>query len=267
MDAKHYISSIARDMRIFALMQRYMWKEVLVYRTSALFLLFAVSLGPLINFTFITIIYTVSSGISGWSYYQLLLLGGVSSTAISIMYYFVQPWGLTNLMKEGGLDIYLTRPYSPYLTVLALGNPYSLSGAGTGIIIIIYSMVHLGMTFLQITEFIVMLALGLAVLVTFMVIFSLGVYKLMRSANWTHSLINIFNEFASYPLTIYGVLGVFVLSFVIPVGIATYYPVAILSGKLGTPTLAGMAAISIVFIYIFKRLFYRELEDYTSAHG
>ncbi len=264
---KYNLDGIARNVHIFALMQRYMWKEVMVYRASALFLLFAVALGPLINFTFITIIYTVSSGIAGWSYYQLLLLGGVSSAAISIMYYFVQPWGLTNLMKEGGLDIYLTRPYSAYLTVLALGNPYQLSSAGTGIIIIIYSMIHLGMTALQAAEFVVMLALGLAVLVTFMVIFSLGIYKLMRSANWTHSLINIFNEFASYPLTIYGVLGIFVLSFIIPVGIATYYPVAIFSGKLGISTLAGMAAISIVFIYIFKRMFYRELKNYTSAHG
>jgi ABC-type uncharacterized transport system permease subunit len=112
-----------------------------------------------------------------------------------------------------------------------------------------------------------MLALGLAVLITFMVIFSLGVYRLMRSANWTHSMINIFNEFASYPLTIYGVLGIFVLSFIIPVGIATYYPVAIFSGKLGISTLAGMAAVSIVFIYIFKKLFYMELKNYTSAHG
>lgn len=256
-----------RDMHIFMLMQHYMWKEVLAYRVSSLFLLFAVALGPLINFAFITIIYTVSSGIGGWSYYQLLLLGGVSSLAVSIMYYFVQPWGLTELMKEGGLDIYLVRPFSPYLTILALGNPFSISGAGTGALIIAYSAMHLGIGPLQALEFIIMLILGTAVLVAFMVVFSLVIYRLMRSANWTHSLINIFNEFASYPLTIYSILGVFVLSFIVPVGIATYYPVALLAGKLGFTTFALMALMSLVFIYIFKRLFYTELKDYTSAHG
>ncbi|EQD33499.1 ABC transporter permease protein, partial [mine drainage metagenome] len=225
MSMGNYFVRIARDARIFMLMQHYMWKEILAYRISSLFLMFAIALGPLINFVFITIIYTVSNGIGGWSYYQLLMLSGVSSVAISMMYYFVQPWNLTNLMRDGGLDIYLVRPYSAYLTVLALGNPYSISSAGTGIIIIVYSMLHLAMPALQVIEFVAMMAIGIAVLVTFMVIFSLAMYKLMRSANWTHNMINIFSSFASYPLTIYGILGLFVLSFIVPVGIATYYPV------------------------------------------
>ena len=256
-----------RNIRVFLLMQWYAAKEVFAYRISTSFTMVAIAFGPLMNFVFITVIYSVSSGIGGWSYYQLLLLSGVASLISSMAWYFASPWTLVNLMKQGGLDIYLTRPYPPYLSILSLGSIYSASSAFTSIAIISYALANSSISLIPAIEFFVAIAFGLAAFISFLLVLTMILYSLFKSARWTQNLMNVFSEFSTYPLTIYGVMGVFIFSLLVPIGIATYYPVAIIYGKTGTLTFFAIVAFAIVLIAFFRMLFERYLKNYTSAIG
>lgn len=256
-----------RNLRIFMLMQWYAAKEVFAYRVSASFTMVAVAFGPLINVVFITVIYSVSSGIGGWSYYQLLLLSGVASFIIYMAWYFANPWTLVNLMKQGGLDIYLTRPYPPYLSILSLGSIYIASSGFTSIAIIAYALANSSISFMPAIEFFVAIAFGLAAFIAFLLVLTMILYSLFKSARWTQNLMNVLGEFSTYPLTIYGVMGAFIFSVLAPIGIATYYPVAIIYGKTGTATFIAIMAFAIVLIVIFRKLFDIYLKNYTSAIG
>lgn len=267
MQGSRFIRSQVRNARVFLAMQLYAWKEVLAYRASAIFLLLAIAVGPILNFIFITVIYSVSSGIAGWSYYQLLFLSTMSSFIISMLNYFSSPRAIVALMRQGGLDIYLTRPYSPYLSSLALGSIYSLSGAFTSVAIIAYALLNIGPSAASLLEFVVVTAFGLAAIISFMMVFTMVVYSLMRSARWAGNLMNVFGEFSSYPLQIYSIIGVFVFSLLIPIGLAIYYPAEILLGRVNAWVSLAIVLFEVVLIYVFRKAFYHYLKNYTSAIG
>ncbi|MCL4372017.1 ABC-2 family transporter protein [Candidatus Marsarchaeota archaeon] len=262
-----FIRSQARNARVFLAMQLYAWKEILAYRASAVFVLLAIATGPLLSFIFITIIYSVSSGIAGWSYYQLLFLSSMSSFILAMLNYFSSPRAIVALMRQGGLDIYLTRPYSPYLSSLALGSIYSLSSAFTSVAIIAYALFNIGPSVPALLEFVIVAAFGLAAMISFMMVFTMVVYSLMKSARWSGNLMNVFSEFSSYPLQIYSVIGVFVFSLLVPIGLAVYYPAEILLGRVNAWVALAIVLFAVVLIYVFRKAFYHYLKNYTSAIG
>ena len=216
---------ILRDMRYALLSQYYEWKGFFVYRTQ-LVIWMAYSLVNLAySYIAVAVIYGVSSGIAGWSYYQMLFLVSVSVIALNALSYLVEFGYINQLLRYGGIDPYLVKPYGKATILLSLtGNVSSISAVIGGFAIMAYSASNIGFSPATFVAFVVLMAFGLVTLVLFSLMLTLLAYHLLKSSETVYNLMSFMGQASKYPLSVYGVLGQLVFTIVLPLGLASYYP-------------------------------------------
>jgi ABC-2 type transport system permease protein len=81
------------------------------------------------------------------------------------------------------------------------------------------------------------------------------------------SILDTVFEFTRYPLTIYGGFLQFVLTFILPFSLSSFYPVEALLGRLNMWLLVPITGASILFVLFSTMMFKLGLKKYTSAGG
>ena len=172
--------------------------------------------------------------INGWNYGQLAFLYGLSviSHALS-MIFFVQGWFMGWFVIEGEFDRYLTRPlgvlYQFFFTNI---NVFGITDLIPGIIVFIYGCIkcEIEVTFLFVISVIIML-IGATLIRG-------GIYILLGSTSFhTRSAVDfgqytqeIMDKTTMYPISMYPESLQFILTYLIPVGWVSFYPVSSLLG-------------------------------------
>ena len=172
--------------------------------------------------------------INGWNYGQLAFLYGLSviSHALS-MIFFVQGWFMGWFVIEGEFDRYLTRPlgvlYQFFFTNI---NVFGITDLIPGIIVFIYGCIkcEINVTFLFVISVIIML-IGATLIRG-------GIYILLGSTSFhTRSAVDfgqytqeIMDKTTMYPISMYPESMQFILTYLIPVGWVSFYPVSSLLG-------------------------------------
>ena len=160
--------------------------------------------------------------INGWNYGQLAFLYGLSviSHALS-MIFFVQGWFMGYYVIEGDFDRYLTRPlgvlYQFFFTNI---NIFGVTDLIPGILVFIYGCVKCEVT------------------VNLLFVLQVGIYILLGSTSFhTRSAVDfgqytqeIMDKTTMYPLSMYPESMQFILTYLIPVGWISFYPVSALLG-------------------------------------
>jgi ABC-type uncharacterized transport system permease subunit len=86
----------------------------------------------------------------------------------------------------------------------------------------------------------------------FLLMLTLLSYVLFNSAGYMQWVANIASTAARYPLTIYGLPGILLFTVGLPVGLASFYPSALVFGKVSaelTALIIGVEALSIALYY------------------
>lgn len=172
--------------------------------------------------------------INGWNYGQLAFLYGLSviSHALS-MIFFVQGWFMGWFVIEGEFDRYLTRPlgvlYQFFFTNI---NIFGITDLIPGIMVFIYGCIK--------CEVSVTFALVLSVLVMLIgaTLIRGGIYILLGSTSFhTRSAVDfgqytqeIMDKTTMYPISMYPESMQFILTYLIPIGWVSFYPVSSLLG-------------------------------------
>lgn len=172
--------------------------------------------------------------INGWDYGQLAFLYGLSviSHALS-MIFFVQGWFMGWFVIEGEFDRYLTRPlgvlYQFFFTNI---NIFGITDLIPGIIVFIYGCIkcEINVTPVFVLSVIVML-IGATLIRG-------GIYILLGSTSFhTRSAVDfgqytqeIMDKTTMYPISMYPESMQFILTYLIPVGWVSFYPVSSLLG-------------------------------------
>ena len=172
--------------------------------------------------------------INGWNYGQLAFLYGLSviSHALS-MIFFVQGWFMGYYVIEGDFDRYLTRPlgvlYQFFFTNI---NIFGVTDLIPGILVFIYGCVkcEVAVNLLFILQVVVILV-GATLIRG-------GIYILLGSTSFhTRSAVDfgqytqeIMDKTTMYPLSMYPESMQFILTYLIPVGWISFYPVSALLG-------------------------------------
>ena len=172
--------------------------------------------------------------INGWNYGQLAFLYGLSviSHALS-MIFFVQGWFMGWFVIEGDFDRYLTRPlgvlYQFFFTNI---NIFGITDLIPGIIVFIYGCIksEVKVTFLFVLAVIIML-IGATLIRG-------GIYILLGSTSFhTRSAVDfgqytqeIMDKTTMYPISMYPESMQFILTYLIPIGWVSFYPVSSLLG-------------------------------------
>jgi len=262
------IKEIRRHLHLLWLLQTYTWKTAMAYRMQYLFWFLNYVLQVIMTFIFITIIYQVSNGIGGWSYPQMLLLSATTLIVIGMAKYFIDISWVSQGLMNGNFDTLLTKPMPDYLTFFTSTNSSgAFGGIISGIVLFAYAASQLSFNILNVVDFAVMISLGSVVAILFVMVAIIGSYSFFKGGGWVNWMFNIISNITKYPLSIYGIAGSLIFTFVIPIGFANYYPVEALSGKISTMEIAVLIVFSLTMIYLLSRTFNRLYKSYSSGMG
>lgn len=262
------LNEIAESVRIFYLMQLYAWKGVVAYRLQFIIGFLDYVGYPISTLIFVYLLYSLSSGIGGWSFYQMVFLAGTISIVRFGTKYLVKPSNLVNALQSGEVDTYLIRPYSKFLAAISqFGSKTTIGSVFGGIALIVYASSSMAFTVASAMEFVVMLLLGTFAVTVFIMFLLLASYRLFAGGEWVDRMLNIVFNANEYPISIYGIMGSLLFTIVLPVGIAIYYPASAFMGKISGIEIAAVIVISIAIILSSRWLFYKSFEKYTSGGG
>lgn len=212
--------------------------------------------------------------INGWTYGQLAVLYGLSviSHALS-MIFFVQGWFMGQYVIEGEFDRFLTRPMSVlYQFFFTQINIFGVTDLIPGIFVFAYGCdkIHFLWTISNVLCILGML-IGATLIRGGIYIFLGTTSFFTRSANdFGQYTQEIFDKTTMYPISMYPESFQFILTYIIPIGWVSFYPVSGLLG-IGTQvsTLSGVVGLTIVIgilVMIIAGLFFRfGLRSYESA--
>ncbi len=252
----------------FLLNELYAFKYFLIYRLqSAIWIVYS-AFTSLYGLITLTIIYSVSSGIAGWSYYQILALSSTATIAVSVLYVVINPWMMVQNMREGRMDTHLIRPYGTITILLSsFSDVTAVGGLPTGAAIFVFAMLHISVSVLSFTAYLAMVVAGTVALILFVLMFTLLSYHLFKSANFVNRLIGVLSTAGSYPLNIFGSFLLLVFTVVLPIGIASYYPPEVLFGKLSAVTYAEVLIVILVVAFASYKASQALIKHYASGGG
>jgi ABC-2 type transport system permease protein len=243
----------------------------MVYRWNFLFKMIGIILVDIFTPIMVIIIYSLTNGIPGWSFYEFILLTAIFITVMGIWHALFSgiSWLTTFLVQHGEFDNILVRPYNTLVYLMTRG--VDIEGFGevlAGIIIMLFAISKLSTPIALINVFYMMAVVLLALIFTFsmsVIVASLSIRFVKAS-----SLLDLFyhtSDFGKYPIVIYGASGVFFFTFIVPFGLAAFYPAQALLGKLPFDLFLKLAGVTIVILFLSLKFWNHSLKLYSSAGG
>lgn len=260
--------TILDDVSFYLLTSYYALKAFFGYRVQASFYLVQNFLSLLFNLISVSVIYSVSNGIAGWSFYQLLFLTNLSSLAFGIVLLLSNPGALPRILRQGQLDNFMPRPYGLLTLVMANSGLQSQLATVLGsILILAVSAAHLSFSFLDLSGFLLLFFAGIAAFIMFLEMLSLLSYSLFKSGSYIKQTINSLSNFGRYPLSIYGTATTLALTLLFPIGLASYYPAQAFFGAISIVPYISFLLIAVAFTFVFHRAFTHFMRFYESGGG
>ncbi len=192
--------------------------------------------------------------LNGWNYNEILLVYGLITLAKSINHMFADNlWTLGwNYIRAGGFDRFLVRPINPLFHLLA--DRFCQDGIGNflvGLALVIKSSITLQVAWtpLKLLMLFVAVVSGGFIFIALNLLTSVASFWIVNSIPITRLVFDN-HLFAQYPLTIYPKAIGILLTWVVPYGLASFYPASYLLGReMGWAAwLAPLAAGVLMFI-------------------
>jgi ABC-2 type transport system permease protein len=222
----------------------------------------------------IAVLYTRFQGIGGWTVDELVFLYGFNRFIWGAVLVVAQPvWYMPRLIISGQFDLLLVRPLNVLWLHMARGFNYmDMSSLIVGAGVVVYSLNRLGF------ELTVASALYFLLLTVLCILIRTAVFLVGSSTCfWWKNRETVRTFFAmmfagmeNYPLTVLPVALQFFLTFIIPIGFASYYPAALIldieNGYIAQQSLLPAMIILAIGLSVFSYLFFHfSLRRYESA--
>ena len=225
------------------------------------------SFGPLLAL----VIYGVSSGIPGWSFEEFLLMQGLFSLTTGLVHFMF--WGfagrIVEAVRDGRYDVELVRPGNPLLLAMATGS--NMDGAPrtcVGIVVTTYALTKLGWIF-SITNLFYFAALVVSAILFFLalqVIIAAMSFLFVKSYTLMQ-VFDVFTDIGKNPITVFGPIGVTVMTYLFPIGLAAFYPAQAILGRMSPISVLAVFGMGVLFFAASAGLWNIGLKRYTSAGG
>lgn len=263
----HYFDVTAQEIKMAAM-------TIIEYPSNIMGWMISNPLQFIMGFAIIKFVVSSFGEINGWNYGQLAFLYGLSviSHALS-MIFFVQGWFMGYFVIEGEFDRYLTRPlgvlYQFFFTNI---NIFGITDLIPGILVFIYGCVKCNIHFSLLFVIQVLVMLIGATLIRG------GIYIMLGSTSfYTRSAVDfgqytqeIMDKTTMYPISMYPESMQFILTYLIPIGWVSFYPVSGLLGIqserfYGTAASVFTLLIGILVMLLAGAYFKMGLRKYESA--
>jgi len=225
---------VLRYLRLYGAFLALQWRTMLAYRTN--FLIGAMSTiamqaGGLLT---VWVVMRQIPSLHGWTLYQVLLVYGLTSLALSMGHMFADNLWIIGraYIRPGGFDRFLVRPIDPLFHLLADrfcydgigdfiigGVVVGIAAAGLGVSWTVPRLLYLALAVLS----------GGAIFIALNLITSVTAFWITDSLPVTLAVFQT-HQFARYPLPIYAAWIRVLMTWIIPFGLVSFYPAAQLSG-------------------------------------
>jgi len=215
------------------------------------------------------LIYRSGASFPGWSLYEVLLIQSVFmiSRGVAFTLFFGIVWYTLDMVREGSFDLLLLKPHSTLHMTMVLG--FSCDDLGMvlgGICLFIISLSNIsGITWLNVLQFVLLLAVSLCVLAAFAILMSATVFKWVGNSR-VYEIFDSISFFGQYPTSIFSRPFAHIITWIIPVSMTGFIPASVLIGRASAAT--GLSVIASIVFLILSILFWNfTKKKYTSAGG
>lgn len=239
------------------------------YRMDFLMMMFFTLVMQACNLFVITTIYENIDFISGWDYWEVLVLYSFLLFSEGFINLFMEGvWKTSNLINSGEIDQFMVRPLPVPLQLITCRTELDgINKMGIAILLMGISFCKKGIAF----------SLGEVIITVFLLLCS-GVIRgtIVWSASclsfWTKSSKNSVNfmafslgEAVRYPITIYPFFMKTLFGYLIPYAFVSYYPAAYMLGKIqGFHVVIGIFLVTVLSLFIAKVVYKAGVKRYES---
>lgn len=224
-----------------------------------------------LQLSFIAVLYLHTDHIGSWTKWQVIMLVGGSHFIQQIFqaFFLVNCTNLSELVRTGKLDFLLLLPVnSRFVISLRQVDLGGFVNAASAVAVMAYAahQMHYVPTLLQVTGFLVLCVLGVAIHYSLMFLLASISFWTVRAQGIVWGYYNLFN-IARMPDEAFqwGFFKVF-FTFALPMLVVSNVPVRVLTGKLDHPAVLGLLLLMSLACFAFSEWGWRvSLRRYTSA--
>lgn len=231
---------------------------------------FCFVLSQITGILFLTLIFGQIPNLNGWSFYQILFIYGFAQLPRGLDHLIAdQLWYFSrDTIVKGEFDRYLLRPLNPLFQLFA--ETLQLDAFGellVGIVITVYSLVHLDVriTVIKIFAFIIAILAG-SVIYTSVKLFFASLSYWIKQSFPILNIVYMFSDFTKYPNSIYGKGIQIILSYIIPFAFTAFIPASYFLDKESFIYAIGGTCIVAVLVGIISYSVWKiGMKSYESA--
>jgi ABC-2 type transport system permease protein len=217
----------------------------------------------------ISVLFLHRDRLGDWSFPQVLMVAALYTLFNGLMDALWRPnvGAVIGQIRDGSLDFVLAKPINPqFLSSLRRIVIWRFADVAIGLGLIVYALGLMQVTpsAEQIGVFIVMLAIGTAVMYSSWLMMVSLAFWFVKIDNVTE-VFSAFYEAGRYPISIYPGLIRALLTFLVPVAFVTTFPVEALVGELEMATVIVGAGLAVSFFFVSNRFWNYALRHYASA--
>ncbi len=219
-----------------------------------------------------SVIVGIGTNIAGWNEVELVLLvlSALIYSSIKLMFYGFTTMG--RKVQTGEIDKYLCRPISPLFALLAEDMKIwpAIQSLFTCCLLffVLEAIYDFDYKSMKIMLFFISILLGSMMLILLEGVISLLAFWLGDISKLTFTF-NSFSNFQRYPLTILPTSFQFFLTWILPIGLVSSIPVAILTNKI--PEVHSIFLFQVIgvgfWLVVFVLLWRKALKSYDSMGG
>jgi ABC-2 type transport system permease protein len=193
---------------------------------------------------FLGVIFYRIDAIKGWSLHEMIFLLGLFVLSKPVYRIFLQGViGVSDMILNGRLDQILIRPRNPIVLILtSQTNPVAVGDIALGTALVIYAGGRIEMSW---TLWRVAYMIGIAVCGSFVYVGTLllkgALCVFVVRLEAMNALLQQFQQYAKYPVGIYHPIIKVMLVSILPYGLASSIPAAVLLHKGGVPWIGWLA--------------------------
>lgn len=256
--------------RIYTMIISQYIKARMQYRTDFIIGFIGMIFFNITGFLALWVIFQSIPLLAGWNFYELVFMYGyVLAVTIPLQLFFDNIWNLRNHLVDGSFIKYYFKPLDTMFYYMS--EIFDLKGLGQlilSIIILIYASNNLSITwdFPRVLLFIVLFFSSSIVIISLMLIAaSIGFFNIFTTS-LMQAIYNL-RDFARYPITIFNKLFRYIFTFVLPIGLISYYPLQIFFRPQEVPIVLFFSPLIGFGLFFLARIIWKQGVNTYSGTG
>jgi ABC-2 type transport system permease protein len=241
----------------------------LAYRVNFWWQMFQSLLGLGVAVAALSIIFSYTGSLGGWSIDEILALVGVYFLVGGAIGFIIQPGMETFIasVRDGSMDFLLAKPEDAQLLVSVQSvDIWKLVDILMGMGVLIYALVRLGANvgFGPALIFLLMLSCGGVIVYCFWLMLATLAFWFVRVENILVIFQSLY-EAGRWPLSLYPGWLRYGLTFIVPVAFAVTVPAEALTGRLSWSNLIIAIGLALILLVVSRAFWRAGLKRYSSA--